>query len=121
MSDATDIQRRALDLWSMAAGFDAGAWSWQPFREGIEQVPLHQPAPSGLRAALLRYAPGASVPAHEHVGYEYILVLEGTQEDDRGRYPAGTLLVNPPGSGHAVRSAEGCVVLAIWERPVQFV
>ncbi|MFZ5532755.1 MAG: cupin domain-containing protein [Pseudomonadota bacterium] len=121
MSDATDIQRRALDLWSMAARFDAGAWCWQPFREGIEQVPLHEPAPSGLRAALLRYAPGASVPAHEHVGYEYILVLEGTQEDDRGRYPAGTLLVNPPGSGHAVRSAEGCVVLAIWERPVQFV
>ena len=104
----------------MAAGFDTGAWSWQPFREGIEQVPLHEAAPSGLRAALLRYAPGASVPAHEHVGYEYILVLEGAQEDDRGRYPAGTLLVNPPGSAHAVRSAEGCVVLAIWERPVQF-
>ncbi len=120
MIDEADFQRRALALFSLTAGVDAGTWSWQPFREGIEQVPLHEPAPSGLRAALLRYAPGASVPAHEHVGYEYILVLQGTQEDERGRHPAGTLLVNPPGSRHAVHSAEGCVVLAIWERPVQF-
>ena len=121
MSDGGDFQRRALPLLSLAAGFDAGAWSWQPFREGIEQVPLHEATPSGLRAALLRYAAGARVPAHEHVGYEYILVLEGAQEDERGCYPAGTLLVNPPGSRHAVRSAGGCVVLAIWERAVRFV
>jgi anti-sigma factor ChrR (cupin superfamily) len=120
LSDETDLQRRALALVALTGGFDAAAWCWQPFREGIEQVPLHDAAPGGLRAALLRYAAGASVPAHEHVGYEYILVLEGAQEDDRGCYPAGTLLVNPPGSRHAVHSAQGCVVLAIWERPVRF-
>jgi hypothetical protein len=29
--------------------------------------------------------------------------------------------VNPPGSRHAVESAEGCLVMVVWERPIQFV
>jgi anti-sigma factor ChrR (cupin superfamily) len=55
-----------------------------------------------------------------HEGCEYILVLEGAQEDERGVYPAGTFLVNEPGSRHSVKSPEGCTVLAIWAKPVVF-
>ena len=43
----------------------------------------------------------------------------GSQEDERGRYRAGALVVNPPGSAHNVSSDEGCIVLALWERPVR--
>lgn len=93
---------------------------WQPLRPGVEFHALYGRPGQGPAAALLRYAPGAEVPVHEHSGYEYILVLEGVQEDVRGRYPPGTLVVNPPGSRHAVRSVEGCIVLAIWERPIRF-
>ena len=76
------------------------------------------PGRSGRGAVAL--STGTSIPPHEHVGYEHILVLSGTQEDDRGRYPAGTMVINPPETSHHVRSPEGCVVLAIWQRPVRF-
>ncbi len=68
----------------------------------------------------MRYQRGAEVPLHAHDGHELIAVLSGAQEDERGRYPAGSLVVNPPGSKHSVRAEAGCVVLVVWERPVVF-
>jgi anti-sigma factor ChrR (cupin superfamily) len=94
--------------------------SWEPFRPGIEISPLYD-TEEGASAAFLKYQPGASVPWHEHTGWEHILVLTGSQSDDAGHYPAGTLLVHAPGSRHRVASEEGCLVLAIWERPIKFV
>ncbi|MDE3079352.1 MAG: cupin domain-containing protein [Paracoccaceae bacterium] len=91
---------------------------FQPFREGVEILPIREESPA---VALLRYAPGSSVPAHVHTGLETILVLEGAQSDERGTYPAGTLVLNPEGSRHSVWSDTGCVVLIQWERPVRFV
>lgn len=90
---------------------------WQPFREGVDISPIVTGEPA---IALLRYAPGAGVPPHLHRGMETILVLDGAQSDDRGRYPAGSLIVNPEGTAHRVWSDEGCVVLIQWNRPVQF-
>jgi len=71
--------------------------------------------------ALLRYAPGAGVPRHRHPALETILVLEGVQSDERGDYPAGTLILNPAGTEHTVWSATGCTVLIQWNLPVEFV
>jgi anti-sigma factor ChrR (cupin superfamily) len=101
-----------------AAGAEEGAW--EPLRPGVDIRRLYQTSDGGPSAALLRYRPGASVPRHEHLGYEHILVLQGSQSDERGTYPAGSFIVNPPGSTHRVVSAEGCVVLIIWERGVRF-
>lgn len=99
--------------------FDAARYQWEPFREGVQIARLYGAGPGASAAAFLRYAPGASVPRHAHVGYEHILVLEGAQVDDHGRYERGSMLVHPPGTSHRVASPEGCVVLAIWERPVE--
>jgi anti-sigma factor ChrR (cupin superfamily) len=104
------------DLAALARQPDALAWT--PLRPGIEMFRLYGDPPANGGAALLRYAPGASLPAHRHSGYEHIFVLAGAQSDERGRYPAGTLVVNPPGSGHSVSSAEGCIVLISWEHGV---
>ena len=93
---------------------------WEPLRAGVEVAWLYREPDDGPAAAYLRYAPGARVPAHEHTGYETVLVIAGTQSDGRGRYPAGTLAVNPPGRRHAVWSDEGCTVLIIWERQARF-
>jgi anti-sigma factor ChrR (cupin superfamily) len=93
---------------------------WQPFRTGIEIHCLYGEVGVTAAAALLRYAPGAQLPSHEHVGLEHILVLRGAQRDERGTYGAGTLVVNPPGSQHSVDSPDGCVVLVIWQEPVRF-
>jgi len=93
---------------------DPGERVWQSLRPGVDLLPLYGTGPHGPGAALLRYAAGAEVPAHEHQGYEQILVLAGSQSDHRGSYGPGTLIINPPGTRHAVHSVSGCVVLATW-------
>jgi len=93
--------------------------TWQPLRDGVEICELYREA-DGPIAALLRYAAGAQVPAHLHTGAEFIFVLAGAHADDRGRYPAGTVLASPPGSTHAMVSDTGGIVLAIWVKPIQF-
>jgi len=94
---------------------------FRPMREGVEIAVLYKDEVSGASAALLRYAPGARVPKHAHEGYEHILVLDGSQRDERGEYPAGTFVVNPPGTSHSVESPSGCLVLILWQRPIHFV
>jgi anti-sigma factor ChrR (cupin superfamily) len=96
-----------------------GEMAWQPFRPGVDVHRLWGD-PAGASAALLRYAPGASVPRHLHQGAEHVHVLEGSQRDDRGLHVAGSVVVNEAGSTHQVESPDGCVVFVVWELPVQF-
>jgi anti-sigma factor ChrR (cupin superfamily) len=94
--------------------------AWKPFREGVDIYHLYGDGITGPSAALIRYRKGASVPLHRHVGYEHILVLAGSQRDCHGTAVAGTLSVNHPGSEHELESDAGCIVLAIYEKPVKF-
>lgn len=94
---------------------------WKPLREGIDVLRLFGDAHEGASVALLRYSPGARVPRHRHAGFELIVVLSGAQSDERGTYRAGSVVVNPRSDEHSVWSDEGCVVLIVWERPVEFV
>ncbi|HVJ21253.1 MAG TPA: cupin domain-containing protein [Polyangiaceae bacterium] len=107
-------------VFSLAPEVLRSAPAFSAFRKGVEIARLYREGRGGASAAFLRYAPGASIPLHRHLGYEHILVLEGAQEDERGRYAAGTFVVNPPGSSHSVRSVSGCLVLVVWQRPVVF-
>lgn len=99
--------------------FDPERFAWEPFREGVEIARLYGGEPNAPSAALLRYAPNAKVPKHIHTGHEHIIVLSGSQSDGTNTYQAGTLLISKPGTSHAITSEQGCVVLAIWERPVE--
>lgn len=60
--------------------------------------------------SIVRYDAGAKFDHHPHELGEQILVLEGTLSDEHGDYPAGTYLQNPPGSGHAPFSTDGCTL-----------
>ncbi|MBI3560616.1 MAG: cupin domain-containing protein [Gammaproteobacteria bacterium] len=106
------------DIFSLASTPESLAW--EPFREGIDIFPLYKVS-GGCSAALLRYAPGATVPLHQHSGYEHILVLSGEQADEHQHYTQGTLLISPPGTSHSIISQQGCIVLAIWEKPINFI
>lgn len=75
--------------------------------------------PEGPAAAIMRYLPGATAPAHIHPGYEIIFILHGELETDDGIYGPNSLLVMPPDSVHAPRSPRGCVGLVVWEQPVR--
>ena len=89
-------------------------------RPGIELHRIYGEGTSGPSAALLRYAPGATLPHHRHPGYEHITILEGSQADEHGVYRAPCFIVNPPGSSHDVHSPDGCLVLVVWNEPVVF-
>ena len=93
---------------------------WQAFREGVDIYRLYGGRGEGPSAALLRYHPGARVGLHEHIGYEHIFVLSGSQVDENSKSETGTLIVNPPGTRHSVLTEGGCIVLAIYEKQVQF-
>lgn len=95
--------------------------SWQPFQEGVEIHRLYGDGKEGPCAALLKFRPGGRVPRHEHTGWEHIFILSGSQTDDQAKSEAGTLIINPPGTSHAIISETGCIVLAIYERPVKFI
>lgn len=109
MSDPFALASFLPDTWRDAV--------YLPFRDGVEISPIVQGEPA---VALLRYAPGAGVPKHRHRGLETILVLEGSQSDERGTYDTGALVFNPEGSVHSVWSDIGCVVLIQWARNVEF-
>jgi anti-sigma factor ChrR (cupin superfamily) len=106
------------NLFHIAEAVDA--IPWQPFRNGIDIHRLYGDGVSGPTAALIRFREKGSVPMHEHEGYEHILVLSGSQRDQNSTATAGTLMINPPGTRHSIVSEAGCIVLAIYEKPVRF-
>jgi anti-sigma factor ChrR (cupin superfamily) len=86
---------------------------WTPSPSGKvwrKRVHLVGPPEAGQVTSVVRYAPGATFPAHDHPDGEEILVLEGVFSDEQGDWPAGTYLLNPEGFRHAPHSEPGCVL-----------
>lgn len=94
---------------------------WQPLRPGVNIASFYQQSDNGISAALLHYQAGARVPMHQHTGYEHIFILHGSQQDANGVYTQGSLLIHAQGTQHEVFSADGCLALAIWQHPVEFI
>ncbi|AUG76238.1 hypothetical protein CFP65_1339 [Kitasatospora sp. MMS16-BH015] len=93
-------------------------------RVGIDMHVLYsadQTGPNGPAAALVRYAPGATVAPHRHPGFELIHVLSGVLVTDDGVYPTNSMIVMPPESVHGLGTVEGCLLLVVWEQPVELV
>lgn len=86
-------------------------WTASPsgtvFRKRVHRV---GPEEAGQVTSVVRYAPGARFPAHDHPEGEEILVLEGTFSDEHGDWPAGTYLLNPEGFRHTPFSEQGCLL-----------
>jgi anti-sigma factor ChrR (cupin superfamily) len=99
---------------------NADAISWQPFRDGVDIYRLYGDRASGPTAALIRFRVEGRIPMHKHQGYEHIFVLFGSQRDQNSTATAGTLMINAPGTRHSVVGEAGCIVLAIYEKPVKF-
>ena len=80
---------------------------------------------TGVVTALMRFAPGAVLPDHEHVKIEQTYVLEGRLVDKEG--PAKGLSVGPgefvwreAGSRHVACTPEGGLMLAMFQVPNKF-
>ena len=59
----------------------------------------------------MRFAAGASFPAHEHPGGEELLVLNGSVHLGDGALEQGDYQWTPPGEIHDVRSEEGALLM----------
>lgn len=76
---------------------------------GLQVMPLHDFRTQ--HTALVRWVPGTYFNPHRHYGGEEILVVDGTFEDEHGRYPAGSWIRSPHLSQHQPFSREGCTIL----------
>ena len=94
---------------------------WTPSKfPGIDMKVLMEDKESGLLTALFRWAPGSTLPLHEHVELEQTFVLEGSIEDSEGVATAGNYVWRPGGSRHVATSKNGALVIGFFLRPNLF-
>ncbi|MCK6451554.1 MAG: cupin domain-containing protein [Alphaproteobacteria bacterium] len=99
---------------------DALPWHATPF-PGVEQKLLLRDEERGLITALIRMAPGARLPLHEHVDIEQTYVLEGSLADDEGNdITAGNYIWRPKGHTHVAWSPKGALLIGIFLQPNRF-
>ena len=99
---------------------------WKKTRfPGCEVKGLLLDKATGLVTALMKFAPGATLPDHEHVKIAQTYVLEGKLVDKEG--PAQGLAVGPgefvwreAGSRHVAWTPEGGLMLAMFQVPNKF-
>ena len=96
--------------------------AWEKTRyPGIEQKVLLVDQKTGLFTALMRMAPGAHLPDHEHVKIEQTYIVEGSLVCPEGECHAGQFVWRPAGSRHhAWAGAKGGVFLAMFQVPNKF-
>jgi anti-sigma factor ChrR (cupin superfamily) len=101
---------------------DANRLPWEKTRfPGVETKTLFFERETGLLTVLLRMAPGARLPDHEHVLVEQTYVLHGSLCCGEGECRAGEFVWRPAGSRHeAWGGPEGGVMLAIFQIPNRF-
>jgi anti-sigma factor ChrR (cupin superfamily) len=99
---------------------------WQQTRfPGVEAKSLLLDRETGLVTALMRMAPGAVLPDHEHVRIEQTYVLEGKLVDKEGpdqglEVGPGEFVWRPAGSRHVAWCPEGGLMLAMFQVPNKF-
>ena len=110
-------------LSSLASRFvDVAALPWEKtLYPGCETKTLLLDRASGLVTVLMRMAPGAKLPDHEHVLIEQTYVLEGALMCGEGTCRAGGFVWRLAGSRHeAWAGPEGNLLLAMFQIPNRF-
>ena len=95
---------------------------WEKTRfAGVESKTLVVDRDSGVVTVLMRFAPRAKLPDHEHVLLEQTYVLEGSLVCGEGECKAGDFVWRPPGSRHeAWAGPQGGLMLAMFQIPNRF-
>jgi anti-sigma factor ChrR (cupin superfamily) len=123
MTAVTPKANNHLNLPPLASRFvQVAALPWESTRHpGCETKTLLVDRASGLLTMLLRMAPGAKLPDHEHVLIEQTYVLEGSLVCGEGECKAGEFVWRPAGSRHeAWAGPKGGLMLAMFQIPNKF-
>jgi len=86
---------------------------WNSAMKGVQAKTVWEDKASKRRAALVRFEPGAKLPAHRHVGDEFVFVIEGSNADETGELHVGNVSYRPYGCEHSVWTKNGATALAI--------
>src|SRR3954469_20115008 len=123
MSGATPNAKQHANLPAMASRFVEVAgppWEKRAF-PGVEAKTLLVDRESGVVTSLMKFAPNARLPDHEHVLIEQTYVLEGSLVCGEGECTAGHYVWRPAGSRHqAWAGPQGGLMLAIFQIPNRF-
>jgi anti-sigma factor ChrR (cupin superfamily) len=123
MSAITPGMQAHGNLPPMASRFvNVDALPWQKSRyEGIETKTLLVDNSSGLLTMLMKMAPGAKLPDHEHVDVEQSWILSGSLDCGEGSCSAGNFVWRPAGSRHdAWAGPDGVLLLGMFQLPNSF-
>ena len=123
MSGMTPNAVKHASLPPLASRFvEVAALPWEKTRfPGVEGKTLVVDHETGVVTALMKFAPGAKLPHHEHVRLEQTYVLEGTLVCGEGECQAGDFVWRPAGSRHeAWAGPKGGLMLAIFQIPNKF-
>jgi anti-sigma factor ChrR (cupin superfamily) len=97
------------------------AMPWEKTRyPGVEAKTLLLDRRTGLLTVLLKMAPGAELPDHEHVQIEQTFVIEGALVCGEGTCSAGNFVWRPAGSRHQAGTPNGGLMLAVFQLPNKF-
>lgn len=123
MSALTPKASNHANLAPLASRFvDVAALPWEKTSfPGVEAKTLLLDKASGLLTVLLKMAPGAKLPDHEHVLIEQTFLLQGTLVCGEGTVAPGNYVWRPAGSRHeAWAGPEGNLSIAMFQIPNRF-
>ena len=123
MSAATPKAANHAQLPPLASRFvEVASLPWEKTRfPGVEAKTLLVDRSTGVVTSLMKFAPGARLPEHEHVLIEQTYVLEGSLICGEGECKAGDYVWRPAGSRHeAWAGPQGGLMLAMFQIPNKF-
>ena len=123
MSATTPKALKHASLPPLASRFvEVAKLPWEKTRfAGVEAKTLLMDRDTGIVTSLMKFAPNARLPDHEHMLIEQTYVLEGSLVCGEGECKAGDYVWRPAGSRHeAWAGPEGGLMLAMFQIPNKF-
>jgi anti-sigma factor ChrR (cupin superfamily) len=87
---------------------------WRQLRKGIQIKRLVRDDARNIQMDILKIEPGFKDFPHWHNDWEWVYILEGDLEDEKGIHRPGDFIINQRDVRHQPTSKEGCTLICVW-------
>lgn len=115
---ACHLQEFSVELPRVLARAASQGLMWRKLAGGINQARLA--IDDETQCDFMYMKAGSQAPRHRHHGLEVTLVLEGTFQDELGRYVPGDFILRRGDQTHTPASDDGCLCLTVLDSPLHF-